>query len=90
MKGRLRQAWELANAEFAAVTSHRAEGKGEDIEEPLDPSDQQAQETLFVSIHNSLRSLIQGIREFKKGSSASSWFHLLTDDASPHLHGKCT
>eukprot|EP00971_Amphidinium_carterae_P216278 4293194-Amphidinium_carterae.2 len=77
MRGRLRQAWELANAEFTALTSRRAEGKGEDIEEPLDPSDQQAQETLFMSIHNiklepsvypSDALFARCFREFKKGS----------------------
>eukprot|EP00971_Amphidinium_carterae_P093790 1855893-Amphidinium_carterae.1 len=58
------------------MTSRRAEGKGEDIEEPLDPSDQQAQESLFASIHNlklepsvcpSDALFARCFREFKKG-----------------------
>eukprot|EP00971_Amphidinium_carterae_P245397 4873084-Amphidinium_carterae.2 len=72
--GRLRSAWELANAEFSALTSKRAQGSSEDYDAPLDPDDQKAQEDLFYNLHRvRLEPTVMPLfarlyREFKKQS----------------------
>eukprot|EP00971_Amphidinium_carterae_P055954 1103387-Amphidinium_carterae.2 len=51
-RGRLRTAWTLAEADLLAFTARKAAGTSEDLDMPLDPADQRAQEDLFTATHH--------------------------------------